>query len=124
MKYEVIFEKGNYALILRGKRMEEYAVVYGLNKERGDWEYTCEYYNFGDYAPLTKVEALLNAVDLLLVKIQADYISLGRMSEIATKAIDGLLEDDEEMAMEYFENELELEDYEMEYFGIRKDDEK
>ena len=37
MKYEVILEKGEYALILRGSRMEEYAVVSGLNKETGEW---------------------------------------------------------------------------------------
>lgn len=33
MKYEIILEKGEYALILRGSRMEEYAVVNGLNKK-------------------------------------------------------------------------------------------
>lgn len=36
MKYKVIMQKGNYALILRGLRMDEYAVVNGLNAERGD----------------------------------------------------------------------------------------
>lgn len=32
MRYEVIMEKNDYALILRGTRMEEYAVVYQLDK--------------------------------------------------------------------------------------------
>ena len=50
MKYEVILEKGEYALILRGSRMEEYAVVNGLNKETGEWCWTCCYYNFGNYS--------------------------------------------------------------------------
>lgn len=36
MKHVVILEKGEYALIIRGVRMEEYAVVNGLNKETGD----------------------------------------------------------------------------------------
>ena len=46
MKYEVILEKGNYALIKRGSRMKEYAVVNGLNKESGDWSFSCGYYAY------------------------------------------------------------------------------
>ena len=46
MKYEIILENGEYALILRGSRMEEYAVVNGNNKETGGWGQTCCYYNF------------------------------------------------------------------------------
>ena len=46
MKYEVIMENGKYALIFRGSRvLREYAVVYGLNKEKRDWDYTCVYYD-------------------------------------------------------------------------------
>ena len=41
-----------------------------------------------------------------------------RLVEIASLAIDGLREDDEESAMEYFRDTMELTDYEREFFGI------
>lgn len=41
-----------------------------------------------------------------------------RLVEIATHAIDGLREDDEESAMEYFRDTMELTDYERQFFGI------
>ena len=65
MKYEVIMESGNYALILRGSRMEEYAVVNGLDKAKGEWAWTYVYYNFGEFSPISKAEALAKAVDAL-----------------------------------------------------------
>ena len=43
MKYTLIEEKGQYALILRGKSMTQYAVVRGLNKETESWDWTCCY---------------------------------------------------------------------------------
>ena len=41
-----------------------------------------------------------------------------RLVEIASKAIDGLLEDDRESAIEYLVGEVELDDYEMKFFGV------
>ena len=41
-----------------------------------------------------------------------------RLDELASKAIDGLIEDDPYEAAEYFENEMEITDKEIEYFGI------
>ena len=41
-----------------------------------------------------------------------------RLVELASLAIDGLREDDEESAMEYFRDTMELTDYEREFFGI------
>ncbi len=35
MVYDLIMESGEYALIFRGSRMKEYAVVNGLNKSKG-----------------------------------------------------------------------------------------
>ena len=34
MNYKLIIESGEWALILRGSRMKEYAVVNGLDKEK------------------------------------------------------------------------------------------
>lgn len=41
-----------------------------------------------------------------------------RMSEIATQALQGLLEDDYDSAMEYFKDTIELTEEERDYFGI------
>ena len=75
MKYEVILEKGNYALIKRGSKMKEYAVVNGLNKERGDWAFTCGYYAYEyDGKPLAnEAEMLTNALNEFREKTEEDY---------------------------------------------------
>ena len=45
MKYTLIDEKRPYALILRGESMTQYAVVSGLDKETGSWDWSCCYYH-------------------------------------------------------------------------------
>lgn len=45
-------------------------------------------------------------------------ISKERLAEIATWAIDGLMQDDEESALEYFTDTLELTEEEAKYFGV------
>lgn len=45
-----------------------------------------------------------------------------RLVEIASLAINGLREDDEDSAMEYFRDIMELTDYEREFFGIPSDE--
>ena len=124
MKYEVICEKGDYALILRGSRMEEYAVVNGLNKERGDWSWTCCYYNFGDYALIDKAEALFLALDYFRMRTETDYIPRHRLEELVTQFKDGLIEDDEVSAMEYFDKVCEMSESEKKFFGIETESEE
>ena len=98
MKYTIIEEKGQYALILRGESMTQYAVVCGLDKETGSWDWTCSYYDFGKFSELTKAEALFKALDYYLMRTNENHISWARMSEIATVLKDRLIEDDEEEA--------------------------
>lgn len=45
-------------------------------------------------------------------------ITWERLSEIATQALHGLIEDDYDCAMEYFRDTIELTEEEREYFGI------
>lgn len=45
-------------------------------------------------------------------------INYYRLEEIASKAIDGLIEDDEESAYEYFAKEIEIDYHEAKYFGL------
>ena len=118
MKYTLIDENGPYALILRGESMTQYAVVSGLDKKAGSWEWTCCYYDFGKFSGLTKAEALFRAVDYYLMRTNEKHISWARMSEIATALKDGLIEDDEEEAYRYMVDVAELSDAEAEHFGL------
>ena len=118
MKYTLIKENGQYALILRGESMTQYAVVRGLNKETGSWDWTCCYYDFGEVFRLTRTEALFNALDYYLMRTNENHISWARMSEIATVLKDGLIEDGEEEAYRYMVDVAELSDTEAEYLGL------
>ena len=118
MKYTLIDKNGPYALILRGERMTQYAVVHGLDKDAGSWDWTCCYYDFGKFSELTKTEALFKALDYYLMRTNEVHISWTRMSEIATLLKDGLIEDDEEEAYRYMADAAELSDTEAEYFGL------
>lgn len=120
MKYQLLMEKGEYALILRGSRMEEYAVVSGLNKVKGEWAWTCCYYSFGSFTQLTQAEALAKAVDYFRMRTEEKYISRVRLEKLATKFKDGLFGADleNEEYEEFFNEECEMEDYEKEFFGI------
>lgn len=121
MKYEVIMEKNDYALILRGSRMKEYAVVNGLDKEKGVWDWTCIYYNFDSFSPFSQAEALAEAIDYFRYKTEENYIPRCRLEELATFFKDGLISDDRESALEYFDEVCEMTDEEKEWFGIEED---
>ena len=118
MKYTLIEEKGQYALILRGESMTQYAVVSGLDKKTGGWDWTCCYYDFGKFSELTRAEALFKALDYYLMRTNERHISWARMSEIATVLKDGLIEDGEEEAYRYMADVAELSDTEAEYLGL------
>jgi len=118
MRYTLIEEKGQYALILRGESMTQYAVVCGLDKEAGSWDWTCCYYDFGKFSEWTKSEALFKALDYYRMRTDEKYIPWARMSEIATVLKDGLIEDGEEEAYHYMADVAELSDAEAEYFGL------
>ena len=124
MKYEVICEKGDYTLILRGSKMKEYAVVCGLNKEHGDWDWTCCYYNFSEFVPIDKAKALFLALDYFRMRTETDYIPRCRLEELATQFKDGLIEDDEEQALIYFDEVCEMTESEKKFFGIETESEE
>lgn len=70
MRYEKLFEKGKYALILRKKDLDEYAVVHGLNEKTGEWNHTVNYWNFGKFSKLDKAKALQKALDCFRFKTE------------------------------------------------------
>ena len=118
MKHTLIEEKGQYALILRGESMTQYAVVSGLDKKIGSWDWTCCYYDFGKFSELTRAEALFKALDYYLMRTNEKHIPWARMSEIATILKDGLIEDGVKEAYRYMVDVAELSDAEAEYFGL------
>lgn len=124
MKYKLIVEKGKYSLILRGVHMEEYAVVYGLNKELGEWAHTCDYWSFDKYSSCTKEEALYYALDCFLMMTKEKFINRCRLEELATLFKDGLIEADEGLAHEYFDEVCYMNDEEKEFFGIETETEQ
>lgn len=94
----------DYTLLRRDASFQPYVAAWGLNKETGNW-------NQGHY-----FEDLFDALNYIRTK--RGKISYWRMDEIASKAIDGLFEDDPWEAEIYCEDTLELDDDEKEYFGI------
>lgn len=87
MKFTVICEQGGYAVIDRGKDIKEIALVRGLNKEKGEWDYTCKYYAY-EYKGATcklrdKACCIALAMDKLCAKTVENYISRDRLEELA-----------------------------------------
>lgn len=121
MRYEVIMEKNDYALIIRKTRMDEYAVVNGLDKAKGEWAWTYVYYNFGEFSPISKAEALAKAIDAFRYKTEEGYIPRCRLEELATLFKDGLISDNRENAFEYFDEICEMSEEEKSFFGIEED---
>lgn len=125
MKYEVIIEKGEYALIKRGVHMDEYAVVNGLDKTKGNWNWTVYYISFGKYSPYAEAHALSLVTEVFRSKTETNYIPRFRLEELATKFKDGLFGADLESEEydEFFLDECEMEPHELEFFGIEMESE-
>lgn len=122
MDYRMVAERGEYALIQRGSKMQQYAVVNGLDKDKGEWNYTCSYYEFGKYSKLPEEEALSKALDDFRSRTDGDYVSYERLLEIATLLKDGLLEDGADEAYEYMCGTMGLSGKEAEALGLDMDE--
>ena len=122
IRYILIAEKEPYALILRGYRLLEYAVVSGLDKEKGEWDWTCCYYSFGGHMKRTKEKALFMALDDFLMRTDEKYVPYDRACEIARLLGEGLIEDGREEAYEYMCNMIGLSEREAEMLGLDMDE--
>lgn len=115
--YTVLFEKHNYALIERGDKYPEYAVVNGLKPESerkyegSDWDYTCEYI---EHTP----QGLSAMLDFFRLKTEENYVERSRLKELATLFKDKLIQDNKSSIMEYFKDVCEMDKNEMEFLGI------
>lgn len=115
MKLIELQKYGNYSVIMRQDDkgnpivIEPFVVACGVNKDKDgeviDWD-------FGHY-----FDDLFRATDFARSR-GIGYMQYPRLEEIAGKAVDGLVEDDEDTAYEYFANEIEMDSHEAEYFGL------
>lgn len=119
MKYVKIATYNDYTIIDRGNKITEIAVVYRLNDNKKEWDYTANVFIYNNEAE--KVNAILKAADYCKMKIENDYIPRIRLEELATLFKDGLIEDDRESALEYFDEICEMSEEEKEWFGIEED---
>lgn len=108
----------SYSVILRlddnGNQLPvtPFVVAYSPNIKDGevvDWAW-------GHY-----FDDLFDAVNYARTKLELYQPNYYRLCEIASKAIDGLIEDDEETAYEYFAREVEIDSHEADYFGLNKE---
>ena len=67
-----------------------------------------------------KARFLSAALECFRARTEENYISKYRMEELASKAIDGLIEDDATEASYYFIEEMEMEDFELNFFGLNE----
>ena len=74
-----------------------------------------------DWAQGHYFEDLFNATDFARARGKQIPVQYYRLEEIAGKAIDGLIQDDEETAYEYFANEIEMDSDEADYFGLNQE---
>ena len=116
MKLVELQKYGGYSVVMRQDDkgnpivIEPFVVACGVNKDKDgeviDWDY-------GHY-----FDDLFDAVNYARTKTEIYRPNYYRLEEIASKAIDGLVEDDEDTAYEYFANEIEMDSHEAEYFGL------
>ena len=112
----VILQEGRYAIIDRG---HEYVVACGFNGFEWNQGYYYSHWNNERQKSISLAEAL----DHFRLLTDETYISKNRLVELATHFKDGLLCDDEESAMEYFEKFCEMNENEMQFFGLGEEEE-
>ena len=122
MKYNIILRNGNYALL----EMEtQYAIVLNLDETKPEgqqWDHGLYFSHWNTNAEV-KQRMLAAALEAFRDRTESDYIPRCRLEELATQFKDGLIEDDEESAMEYFDEVCEMSESEKEFFGINTESE-
>lgn len=125
MKWTEILRKDEYAL-LQNVNDTQFAVVYQYDpsaKEDNQW---CAAKYFEYWKPERKCKCFYDAVEFFRARTELEYITRCRLEELATKFKDRIAEDSMEFGdsdadfIYFFENECEMWDYEMDFFGIPK----
>lgn len=123
MLWNELLRKGNLSL-LQSQSDTQYCVCRNYNpNEKEDQQYDGGTYFCYWEDKERKAYFLSAALENFRVKTEENYISRARLEELATKFKDGLIEDDRESAMEYFEYECEITEEEKEWLGITESEE-
>lgn len=120
MKWIVILRKNGYAL-LQNQDDTQYVVASGYNPDApGDsqWDHG-KYYLYKSNKDIKSI-CLQNALDYFRNRTEDTYITRQRLEELATLLKDGLVEDDYDSAMEYFEYTCDMTPAEKEWLGINQ----
>ena len=123
MKYNIILRNGRYALL----EMEtQYVVACGFDETQSENQQWSQgyYYTHWNTSEIVKQRMLSAALEYYRTLTEPDYIPRCRLEELATQFKDGLIEDGEAEAMEYFDEVCEMTDEEKEWFGITESEEK
>ena len=122
--YEIIAQKKEYALI-KMESTEEYKIVSDICAD-GSWAYTVCSWMYGKYGR-EEYLVLQNAIDSFRARTESDYIPRSRLEELSTKWKDKIIQDcwmTEEEQNEYFIGEQDMDDAELEFFGLLKGDDE
>ena len=122
--YEIIAQKKEYALI-KMESTEEYKIVSDICAD-GSWAYTVCSWMYGKYGR-EEYLVMQNAIDSFRYKTESDYIPRSRLEELATQWKDKIIQDcwmTEEEQNEYFIGEQDMDDAELEFFGLLKGDDE
>lgn len=122
--YEIIAQKKEYALI-KMESTEEYKIVSDICAD-GSWAYTVCSWMYGKYGR-EEYLILQDALDAFRYKTESDYIPRSRLEELATQWKDKIIQDcwmTEEEQNEYFIGEQDMDDAELEFFGLLKGDDE
>lgn len=124
MLWNELLRNGNVSL-LQSQSDSQYCVCSNYNpnaKEDQQYDGGTYFCYWGDLE--RKLYFLSAALELFRVRTERNYIPRARLEELATKFKDGLIEDDRESAMEYFEYECEMTEEEKEWLGITESEDE
>ena len=117
--YEIIAQKKEYALI-KMESTEEYKIVSDICAD-GSWAYTVCSWMYGKYGR-EEYLVLQYALDAFRARTENAYIPRSRLEELATKFKDGMFscDLDEEEYDEFFDDECDMTDDELDFFGMKR----
>ena len=117
--YEIIAQKKEYALI-KMENTEEYKIVSDICTD-GSWAYTVCSWTYGKFGG-EEYLVLQDAIDAFRARTESTYIPRSRLEELATKFKDGIFscDLDEEEYDEFFDDECDMTDEELDFFGMKR----
>lgn len=117
--YEIIAQKKEYALI-KMESTEEYKIVSDICAD-GSWAYTAASWMYGKYGR-EEYLVMQDALDAFRARTENTYIPRSRLEELATKFKDGMFscDLDEEEYDEFFDDECDMTDDELDFFGMKR----